>query len=294
MNKKPVVCITGCSSGFGLSMAVYLASSCQVIATIRDLSKRGDLDKALKETGAQVDIQRCDVTNAESIQALQEYIVREYGELQCLINNAGLALAGFFEELDDNDIRQLMETNFFGLLSLTRVFLPLLRASNRARIINISSIAGLTGTPTLSVYNASKWAVEGFSEALYFELKPYNIDVVCIEPGPFQTKIFDENLKLSAKILDTESIYYEKSVRLLQRVQKSIQKGMDDPIQLAYLVEKIIFSKTVKFRYLIGRQAKIRAFLKKYLPFSCYQWLVFRVLNKLWAANHGSVAKYPI
>jgi len=283
MQEKPVVLITGCSSGFGLLTALAMASQFRVVATMRDLNKKGPLLKALAENNNTVDLLSLDVCNKSDITRVINHISSQYGRLDSLVNNAGIALAGFFEELDDSDIRSVMETNVFGLMALTQAALPLLRQGKQAKIINISSIAGLTGTPSLSAYNASKWAVEGFSEALLFELAHQNIAVVCVEPGPFNTKIFHDNLQLSGSIHDEASLYFTKSQRLMARLKKSIDKGLDDPEKVAELIKTIALKKRPKFRYVIGRQAKIRVCLKRVLPFSWYQAIVTKALKNVFS-----------
>ena len=186
---KKVVLITGCSSGFGKEIAQICADEFQVIATMRDLSKRNRLESELKQLNLTCDIQYCDVNNQQSIDKLIHYIQETYAQLHILVNNAGYGIGGYFEDLDEKEIKDQFETNFFGLQRMTRAALPLLRKSSPSKIINMSSIAGVTSTPCISAYNASKWAVEGFSESLLFECAPFNVDVVCVQPGQFKTSI---------------------------------------------------------------------------------------------------------
>ena len=183
------VLITGTSSGIGLATAVVLASrGWRVFATMRNLKKRGQLDQALRTAGVQdkVCVEELDVTNKASIQAATNSIlVRTRNTLEAVVHNAGVAAAGALEDVPESELRRVMETNFFGVLSLTRALLPTFRAQRRGRIVIISSEAAFYGQPTNAIYCASKWAIEGWAEATAYELEPFGIDVVLVEPGPY-------------------------------------------------------------------------------------------------------------
>jgi len=276
----PIVCITGCSSGFGQLIALQCAKTCNVIATVRTAKAKAELlDTALKQD-LTLDVQLCDVTDVKAIKTLTTLISRTYGHCDVLINNAGVVLGGFFEDYSDQQIKHVLDTNVQGVIAMTKALLPLLRQSKQAKIINLSSIAGLAGIPSLSIYNASKWAIEGFSEALLFELKPFNIDVVLIEPGQYKTALFSKNLHIAKQANSPTSPYYEFSQIAFNKVQKKVQQYLKDPQAIALLCASIIHKKNPRFRYLIGHDARLRSYLKKCLPFELYKHLVQFIYNK--------------
>lgn len=280
MNEQ-VVLITGTSSGFGLLMAAKLCKRHKVYATMRDVTKAKALKEAAGVHAGRLCVLPLDVTQSKSIIDVIDTIKEKEGHLNCIINNAGYGIGGFFEDLTEKEIRDQFETNFFGLQKVTREALPLIRESRGPRkVINISSIAGHTGTPCLSAYNASKWAVEGFSEALYFELQPFGVDVVLVEPGAFKTKIFSDNVKLAQFMKHKQSPYFNYSQQLLKRLKKVQETLSTDPKIVANLVVDIVNSSHPRFRYLVGRDAKLRLFLKRLLPFSWYSKIVLKKFYK--------------
>ena len=272
----PIVCITGCSSGFGQHIALEAALSCNVIATVRTNKDKEILNKLALQHDLNIDIQLCDITDQSSITTLINHISAHYTHCDILINNAGVVCGGFFEDYSFDQIQHVIQTNVLGLMAMTKSCLPLLRASHHAKIINMSSISGCVGIPGLSIYNASKWAVEGFSEALCFELKPFNIDVVLIEPGQFKTAIFEKNLHIAHHADNEKSPYYEFSQIAFKRVQKKLHKHLKDPQKVAKLCLRIIHNPRPRLRYCIGYDARLRLYLKKCLPFEWYRWLVQR------------------
>jgi NADP-dependent 3-hydroxy acid dehydrogenase YdfG len=171
------VLITGTSSGIGLATAVVLASrGWRVFATMRNLKKRGQLDQALRTAGVQdkVYVEELDVTSKASIQAATDSIlVRTGTTLDAVVHNAGVAAAGALEDVPESELRRVMETNFFGVLSLTRAYSQPSAHKGADRIVIISSEAAFYGQPTNAIYCASKWAIEGWAEATAYELEPF-------------------------------------------------------------------------------------------------------------------------
>ncbi len=270
--KQKIVFVTGASSGFGLEIIKLLAKKHSVYAGVRNI-----------ETSTKVDgvtYLKCDVTSEiECISAIKT-IQESEGELHFLINNAGCALGGFFEDISDDQFRKQMDVNFFGVLAVTRAALPVMRQTNgNKKIIMMSSIAGLTGTPSVGAYNASKWALEGFSESLLFEVNPFDIDVVLIEPGTFKTDIFTRNLTLGTTMENPTSPYFNFSKTIKDLFDKRIGAVTGDPKDVATLVSKIIQTKRPKFRYLIGRDAIIRFYIRKWIPFSWYARLIRKIVK---------------
>jgi len=275
MPEKKIVFITGCSSGFGLVSSVYLASKgYQVIATMRNLDKRHDLLNECKPAGCNIDILQLDVTDVSSIDKAVDIVYKRYGRIDVLVNNAGYAICGFFEDLSEEDIRKQMDTNFFGVQNVTRRVIPIMRQKRQGKIINISSISGLYALPGLGAYNASKWALEGFSESLRYELKVFGIDVILIEPGPYKTKIFTDNACYARGFNDKKSLYYDLSQYFVKRVDKNINRKFNDPKCIAVLIEKLITSKNPSFRNIPDFNSRMLYFLRKYLPFRIFSMLL--------------------
>ncbi|TVY19167.1 putative oxidoreductase [Lachnellula arida] len=183
----PIWLITGCSSGFGKSLALLaLRSGHKVIATSRNPSKTPDLVSQVEKLGGvwhALDVCSPEPELAKAI----EKATNVWGRIDILVNAAGYALLGAFETISDKEARAQMETNFFGPLTLTRLVLPAMRARHSGTIVQISSTAGLEAKPSRSLYSASKFGLEAFSEALYHEVKPLGIRVLIVEPGWFGT-----------------------------------------------------------------------------------------------------------
>ena len=284
MNK--VILITGCSSGFGMLTAAKLAAGGHTIyATMRNLQKQNTLKLELEQRDTMCQILHLDVTEDKSINKVIDIIEKQAGRLDVLINNAGYGIGGFFEDLSEDEIRSQFETNFFGVQTVTRNALPLMRKtalkSHRfsTKIINVSSAQGRSALPGLGAYGASKFALEGFSEGLFFELQPFGIEVVILEPGTYSTKAIDENSKEANAGLRLESPYLEYTNRLKNLHSKILdtKRGVGDPEDVAIIIEKIIKRKKNKIRYLAGYQAKARVWLRSLLPFNWFSKIILKL-----------------
>ena len=278
-----IILITGASSGFGMLFAArFAASGHTVYASMRDLGKSADLEAELRRRNTSATLLRLDVTDPESIAAVIAQVQQAEGRLDVLINNAGYGLGGYFEELTREEIRAQFDTNFFGVQEVTRRALPLLRLTAQnargVKIINISSVQGKMAVPGLSAYSSSKFALEAFSEALYYELLPFNIRVVLVEPGSYRTKIFGQNAVRADGFGDEESPYFALGQRMFKRMEAMLANpdGMRDPEDVARLVEKIARKFRPRLRYAAGRRAKLLIFLSRVLPGRLFQALVAR------------------
>ena len=284
---RKIILITGCSSGFGLLSAARLSSlGYTVYASMRDLSKNNDLKVELKRRDTTCHMIELDVCDDVSIQKTINTITKQEGKLDILINNAGYGIGGFFEDLSEKEIRDQFETNFFGVQNVTRIALPLMRKTAKqskdvfsTKIINVSSAQGRSALPGLGAYGSSKFALEGFSEGLYFELYPFGIEVVLLEPGTFSTKAIDENSKEAHAGLNLQSPYFEFTNRLKALHSKILDthRGVGDPEDVAIIIEKIIKRKKNKLRYLAGAQAKIRVGLRSILPFNWFSKIILKI-----------------
>lgn len=277
--KPKVIFITGCSSGFGLLIAARLAAiGHYVIATLRNLDKKDALLSEVKKRGGAVEILRLDVTDNESIRAAVSEVLSKFNTIDVVVNNAGYGIGGFFEDLSDEEIRQQMDTNFFGVQNVCRAVIPIMRQNRSGKIITISSLAGLHSTPALGAYNASKWALEGFLESLYYELKLFGIQVCMIEPGTYPTTIFRENKRLAKNFSNPQSPYYSYSQFLDHRVDRYVSDSKKNPEDIARLAEKLINSAHPPLRNFPDRESLVRHFLKRFLPFRLYCWLMEKAM----------------
>ncbi|MHC2833995.1 NAD(P)-dependent dehydrogenase (short-subunit alcohol dehydrogenase family) [Bacillus sp. F9_6S_D1_P_5] len=281
MNKK-IVIITGASSGFGLLTTLELAKKDYlVIATMRNLEKQGNLISQATQLNLlqNITVQQLDVTDQNSIHNFQLYI-KEINRIDLLINNAGYANGGFVEEIPVEEYRKQFETNLFGAISITQLVLPYMREQKSGKIINISSISGQVGFPGLSPYVSSKYALEGWSESLRLEGKPFGIDVALIEPGSYNTNIWEVGKQLATNQSDTSSPYKE----YMGKIQKHINSGSDtfgNPIDVANKIVEIAESKRTNLRYPIGKGVKFMIFAKKILPWRLWEYLVLRTFKKM-------------
>ncbi|MGG4491411.1 oxidoreductase [Metabacillus idriensis] len=275
MSKKTVL-ITGASSGFGMLAAHRLAKAgYDVIATMRNMGKKNLLMKSIEDDGLsdRVTLLKLDVTSADSIQTLTPFL-NERGKIDILINNAGYAFGGFGEEITVDEYREQFETNFFGVIAVTQAVLPFMRSQRSGKIINMSSISGLIGFPGLSPYVSSKHALEGFSESLRLEVKPYGIDVILVEPGSFSTNIWTTGKKVSPVSMEASSPYYDYMIGIENELERGKEK-LGNPAEVVELIVKLCEKKTVgKLRYPVGKGVRLSLFLKRVLPWRVWEAIV--------------------
>jgi len=277
------VLITGTSTGFGMETALYLAErGFQVYATMRDLARRSELDAEAARRHAAVQVLRLDVTEPGSIREAVETVVRESGGVYGLVNNAGLFLRGYFEDLTDAEIRRVFETNLFGTMAVTRAVLPHMRAARRGRIIVISSVAGRVGAPAGSAYSSSRFAQEGFAESLYQELQPLGVYVTLIEPGITKTESWTLDRGVAAKARDPVSPYYPWFCRSEQLFDRAMQTSPITPRDVAKAVYKALTAARPRLRYIVGRRAELVVTLRRYLPDKLFErWYFGKIMRRL-------------
>lgn len=271
---EKVAIVTGASSGFGLLTTVELARrGFRAVATMRDLGRRQKLDEAAAAAGVseRLDVRRLDVTEFPSLPAAVEAVVRDYGRIDLLLNNAGFSTGGFCEDMLVEEIRQQFETNFFAAVAMTQAVLPVMRAQRSGHIIMVSSISGLVGQPVVGSYSASKHALEGWSEALRVETHSLGIRVVLVEPGAFQTDIWERNVRVGKKALSPDSPNKERSRRFVEWVRKDVKKR--DPQPVARLIADLAEKRNPRLRYLIGPDAHVQLWLSRMLPWKMWERL---------------------
>src|SRR5262252_18392 len=276
---EKIAVITGASSGFGLLTTVELArAGFRVVATMRDLGRREKLASAAAaaRVAGNIDVRALDVTQFERIAECVDGVVRDYGRIDVLVNNAGFAVAGFIEEVKLEELRMQFETNFFGAVAMSKAVLPIMRKQGLGHIIQISSIGGLQGTLSLSSYSASKPALEGWSESMRLEVRPLGIKVVLVEPGAFATDIWTRGAVMAKEAVKDTSPNYQRSLRMRSAVQK-LPKA--DPMAVAKMIVAIAQNPNPKLRYLVGRDAKMQLAFKRILPWKSYEKMIANFLK---------------
>lgn len=249
MDNKTVV-ITGASSGIGKETAKYFAEKgWNVAATMRTPERETELTQI-----ENVKVYSLDVTNQESINGAYEEILEEFGSVDVLVNNAGYSLFGPFEVSTDEQIRKEFEVNVFGLFNTTKTFLKHFRENRNGIIVNISSCAGKTTLPFISTYNSTKFAVEGFTESLSFELSHLGIKVKLIEPGVIETDFTGRSMDhaKSESITDYDD-YFNNFYSL---ATNGGQVEASKPIVVAEVIYEAVTDGTRKLRYVAGEDAK--------------------------------------
>lgn len=241
--------ITGASSGFGDAFARHaLSQGHSVVATARDPSKLAALVAVAPD---RVLAQKLDVTQAADADAAIQAAVQRFDRVDVLINNAGYGIVGAVEETPDRELRAQLETNFFGAASVIRAVLPTMRAQKRGAIVNISSLGGQLSFAGFGAYSASKFALEGLSEALAQEVAPFGIKVLIVEPGAFRTSFADAALKHMPAIdayADTVG-----GTRQFAQGMHGTQEG--DPAKAASAVAKALSAEKTPLRLQLGRDA---------------------------------------
>jgi short-subunit dehydrogenase len=282
-NNYQTVMITGSSSGFGLLTAVALArEGYHVYATMRNLGKQERLLTDCKAAGVTVEVRQLDVTKPETITpVIEEIKVKERGP-DVLVNNAGFGFIGFFEDTSNRNFEEQLATNFYGALNCTRAVLPGMQERRRGLILNVSSIAGLCGAPTLSAYTTSKFAMEGWSESLRYELKPWGVAVAMIEPGVFKTDIStEEHVCKGDGLKNPAGRYYEVYPKLERRRFARFSKYAQDPQAVVHKIVKIVKCRQPHLRYIVGLDARMASTLKRLLPGPIFEWLNTKLVFRL-------------
>lgn len=246
--------ITGCSRGFGRAYAeAALEQGDRVIATSRDLGPLEPLRQRYPETCRTFAL---DVTDASQVSEVVKQANASFGRLDVVINNAGYALAGAFEELAPGQIQRNFDINFFGVLSILRAALPILRQQGSGHLIVMSAAAAIGNYPGLSIYGATKWALEGFCESLAQEVKPLGIKVTLVEPGPFRTGFIKRSLEKAESHL---SEYDRTSGKLVRFLASTDGRQSGDPLLAARAILKVVASEHPPFRLVLGKYATDKA-----------------------------------
>lgn len=250
--------ITGCSKGFGrvLSEELLTRTDSFVVATARDVAVLDTLKKEYKDRVLTLTL---DVKNSNHIKNAVDETLQKFSRIDVLVNNAGYGLGGAMEECSMQSIRNVFDVNVFGLIEMTKAVLPIMRSQNYGHIFNISSIAGLVASAGVGIYNSTKYAVEGLSEALWAEVKTFGINVTIIEPGPFRTDF----LGTSLEVADALPAYTNTAVEQARNYRSQAHnKQNGDPLKAAQIIIRLAAMEKPPLRMPLGNIAMDKIHLK--------------------------------
>jgi len=241
--------ITGASSGFGAELAkAVIQSGDKVAATFRQEGQANSFSQQYGDKGHAVIL---DVRQTDKISSAFQQAIDKFGKIDVLVNNAGYGTIGAIEEFSLEEIREQMETNYFGAVAITKAILPIMRNQGSGHIVQISSQSGFRASAGFGIYNASKFALEGFSEALAQEVAPFGIKVTIVEPGPFRTQFLSTSLKMAQNKID---VYQKGPVgQMYQYQQKMDGKQEGDPVKAAKAIVDYIQSGKENLRLPLGK-----------------------------------------
>lgn len=253
MKDKKTVLVTGCSSGIGYATClVFARNNFATYGSVRDLSKAERIQEITNKEKLPLKIIRLDVNEDESIRIAIQKIISDSGGIDILINNAGYGMFGPIEEISIKEIKEQFETNFFGTIRLIKAIVPIMRKQRNGTIVNISSMVGRFGVPLNAAYVSSKFALEGLSESISFELEEFGIKVILVEPGVIQTDFF-HNLKVRGN--DTKSPYYKLMDKRIAFLKAAMKNSVSSSDQVANTILHAVNSRDPDMRYVIGNDA---------------------------------------
>jgi NAD(P)-dependent dehydrogenase (short-subunit alcohol dehydrogenase family) len=281
--RQKVAIVTGSSSGIGYATSLMLArKGFYTYASARNIDKSANLQSIANAERLPLKLIQLDVTDDSSVKAALEKIVLEKGRIDVLVNNAGYGLFGAFEDLSLDEIKAQFETNFFGVIRVTQHVLPIMRNPQNGGgvIVNVSSINGLIAFPVISAYVSTKFAIEGLSESIAYELEPFGIKVILIEPGVIGSN-FMKGSVLPKKALDPQSPYSE----LVQKVSVKTNSQHEDknatqPEEVAKTIVQAISTEKPEFRYVVGIDAVGLLEARKTMPYSEFQKMIIQNIEQ--------------
>jgi NAD(P)-dependent dehydrogenase (short-subunit alcohol dehydrogenase family) len=259
---RKVAVITGSSSGIGHETSIALArSGIFTYATMRNLQKATNLESIRDKEMLPLKPLQLDVTDDASVNKAIQTIISESGRIDVLVNNAGYGLVGAFEDLSMDEIRRQFETNFFGVIRVMQSVLPLMRKQKFGILVNISSGAGRFGYPSGSAYVSTKFALEGLSESIAYELDQFGIKVILVEPGVIKTN-FDGGMVVAKKSQDASSPYFNMTQKM-DTVFRQLIRNSSPPSLVADVVVQAVKSENPNLRYLAGKDVELWVDQKK-------------------------------
>ncbi len=281
------VLVTGASRGLGLETALRLAEAgFDVWAGIRDPRQAPVIQEAARRRAVKLETVPLDVTDNSSIDAAIRAIAGR-SRLFGLVNNAGITGRAFFEDFPEEKLRQIFDVNVFGTMNVTRRVLPLLRQAREGRIVTLTSIGGRIGSMGLAPYVASKFALEGFSESLWLEMKPFGVQVVIVEPGMVKTDIWDESRRVLPEARNPQSPYFARFARAEELASRVLNSSRLRPRDVAETVLRALTAKRPRLRYVVGRRASLVLSLRRHLPGELFEKFYFGELLRRLTPDAG-------
>jgi short-subunit dehydrogenase len=267
MQDQKVAVVTGSSTGIGFETSITLArNGFHTYATMRKLEgeKTKPLTEVAKSENLQLQAIELDVDNDKSVADAINTIVEERKRIDVLINNAGYGLGGALEDSSMDEIKAQFETNFFGAVRATKAVLPVMRRQGEGKIVNITSMGGRIAIPLSSSYHGSKFALEGLSESIQYELEPVGIKVILIEPGAVGSN-FWKNIKIAKSSSDSNSSYSQFGNRIL-KAYKEMEQNTISPSVVANTILDAVTSNNPQLRYVVGEDAAKTLEARKNMP----------------------------
>ena len=264
-SNQKVAVVTGSSTGIGYETSLILArNGFLTYATMRNLNKSESIESITTKENLPIHIKQLDVTDGTSVKNAVEAISSETGRIDLLVNNAGYGLNGAFEDLAMDEIKAQYETNLFGLIRTTQAVLPIMRRQKSGTVINISSGVGRFGLPGSSAYVSTKFAVEGLSESMSYELEPFGIKVVLVEPGVIKTNFVD-GMVIARKSQDPKSPYSQIIQKMVTGLEEMMKNG-SSPDLVAKVVLNAAINENPSLRYLAGNDVEQLLESKRMMP----------------------------
>ncbi|HLG74013.1 MAG TPA: SDR family oxidoreductase [Chloroflexota bacterium] len=279
MNLDPhqqAVLVTGSSMGLGLETALHLAEKrMSVYAGVLSQAEEPAVLAAASERGVSLEVVPLDITDESSIEAAVERVLSRGAGLYGLVNNAGIGLRGCLEDLTTPEIRAVFEANVIGTMAVTRAVLPAMRAARRGRVVTISSVGGRIASFGLSAYCATKFAQEGFAEALALEIAPFGLHSILVEPGMVKTTRWTVNRGLAQRALEGGSPYQAMFARHEELADRIVNRSKIRPVDVAQVVYRALTDPRPRMRYVVGRPATAAIALRRYLPNRLFERVYF-------------------
>src|SRR6188472_482483 len=254
--QKNAALVTGSSSGIGFETSLLLArTGFHTYASMRNLEKSKNITEIANTEKLPLQVVQLDVNDGRSVKDAIDKIVAEKDRIDVLVNNAGYGLFGSLEDISIEEVKAQFETNFFGVIRVTQQVLPVMRKQNGGgTIVNVSSVGGRIGVPVLSAYQSTKFALEGLSESMAYELEPFRIRVVIIEPGFIRTNIINSSTS-AKKALDPKSPYFSLMQKVENHFKSMMENASSPPEEVARVILKALTSENPQLRYTVGNDA---------------------------------------
>ena len=256
---EKIALVTRSSSGIGFETSLALArEGYYTYATMRDTKKGNQIKEIAKKENLKLEVIELDVDKDETVQAAINKIMKERNRIDVIVNNAGYGLFGCLEDLSMDDLKAQFETNFFGVVRTLQAVIPIMRKQKSGTIVNVSSVAGRIGFPVSPAYISSKFALEGLSESMRYELSPFGINTIIIEPGVIKTNFMSS----TKKSMKPDSVYKEITDKVIMGISMMAEMGTP-PQEVAKTITKAIKSENPLPRYTVGNDAAMFLEAKK-------------------------------